>query len=198
MGGKKNDQNLSTIFLHTLSLVVGLLLLVLLHELSTLLRHLFFYYLLVLRQCLLNLLICQFPLVNFHFALVFQCVYLFQKHFAAGFLLLVDLIRAQSFLNLVLNLQEFLLSRLHHPLRQVLIVVLQFTNRFQLLYVCFNLLLICTLKVLSVQKHSQREKKCMAYLFCETFVSIFSFCSHIFVSINLDSECIFESNFYRL
>lgn len=51
---------------------------------------------------------------------------------------------------------------------------------------------------LCTERNTVRGKKCMAYRFCETFVSIFSFCSHIFVSINLDSECIFESNFYRL
>jgi len=114
-------------------------------QLCALLCDLLLYYGLVLSEGLLNLLISEFALLNLQLALVFQSVDLLQEHLSALFLLLVDLVRAERLLNLLLDLREFHLAFLHHILRHVLVIMLQFTNWLQLLNVCIYLHFVRTL-----------------------------------------------------
>jgi hypothetical protein len=121
-------------------------------EFCALLGDLLLYYGLVLSEGLLDFLVRELALLNFQLALVFQSVNLLQEHLAALLLLLVDLVRAQRRLYLLLNLQEFNLPLLHHILRHVLVIMLQLANRLQLLNVGINLRFVRPLILVSKGK----------------------------------------------
>ena len=76
----------------------------------------------------------------------------------------------------------------------LLVVVLKFTDGFELFDVSVDLHFICLFKLVS----KKLFKKLGTYRLSLTLFRILSFCSVIRVSILLPSPCIFESNFCRL
>lgn len=128
------------------------------HELSPLLRDLLLYYLLILRKRVLDLFICQFALVDLDLALGLKTVDLLKQHPPARFLLFVNGVRLQCLLNLLLNLTELLLPLRHHFLSQMLVIVLQFSDRLQLLNIGVYLQLISFLKILATQTLCQEGR----------------------------------------
>lgn len=123
-----------------------------LHELGTLLGHLFLYYLLVLTQGLLDFFVRDLALLDFHLALVFEPIYLLEQHFATGFLLFVNGVGLKRLLNLLLDLQELLGAAQHDLLSEVLVVVLQLANRLELADVVFDLHFVGLFELLSTRE----------------------------------------------
>ena len=103
---------------------------------------------LILLERLLYLFVGQLALLHLLLALVLQRVHLLQKHLPARFFLLINCVRSERLCDLVLDLCELGISLCHHPLGHLRVVVLQFSDRLQLFYVCVDLLLVSCFKLI--------------------------------------------------
>lgn len=74
-----------------------------LNKLGPLFSNLLLYYILILSECRLNLFISNLPLLDLDLAGVLEDINLLQEHFPTSLFLLVDLVRPQCLLYLLLN-----------------------------------------------------------------------------------------------